>query len=128
MAVEQPVGAGELVEAAGSAAWEVFFGGLSQAFGGAGQSSSQKPAIRVRLRSAVQVAPLSNNQIQRSAVQTLSQAPSRVNVQGVNVSINQGTAVLNGTVRSEKDRRMSELLMRLEPGVRRVENRVVVLP
>ena len=32
----------------------------------------------------------------------------------------------SGTVTSEKDRRMSELLMRLEPGVSAIENRVVV--
>jgi hypothetical protein len=36
------------------------------------------------------------------------------------------TAILTGTAASEKDRRMSELLMRLEPGVRRIDNQVVI--
>lgn len=105
-----------------------FFGGLSQAFGGGGQGGSNQPVIRVRLRSAIEVAPRSKAAVQQSASRTLSGAPMRSGVQGVSVALNDGTAVLTGIVRKEKDRRMSELLMRLEPGVRQVDNRVVVSP
>ena len=47
---------------------------------------------------------------------------------GVNVQINDRTAVLEGTVAYESDRRMSELLLRLEPGVSGVQNRISVAP
>ncbi len=39
-----------------------------------------------------------------------------------------GAMVLRGTVASESDRRMAELLMRLEPGVRSIDNQIVVAP
>lgn len=47
---------------------------------------------------------------------------------GVQVQINDRTAILQGSVANEGDRRMSELLMRLEPGVNRVQNRISVAP
>jgi osmotically-inducible protein OsmY len=37
------------------------------------------------------------------------------------------TAILIGAVASERDRRMSQLLVQLEPGVAKVENRIVVV-
>lgn len=103
-----------------------FFGGLSQAFGGGNNGGSTQPVIRVRLRSAIEVAPRSPVLVQQSATKTLTAAPPRSGVQGVAVSMNGRTAVLSGVVKTEKDRRMSELLMRLQPGVRAVDNRVVV--
>lgn len=38
------------------------------------------------------------------------------------------TAVLSGVASTQQDRRMSELLMRLEPGVYAIQNNVVVRP
>ncbi|MCA9138268.1 MAG: BON domain-containing protein [Planctomycetales bacterium] len=100
------------------------FGALGSAFGGQ-SASSQKPTIRVRLRSAVDVAPLAAEQVQFSARRALSVTP-RSGMRGVNVVMDGRTAILQGVVGSEKDRRMSELLIRLEPGVSRVDNQVVV--
>ncbi|WP_231741960.1 BON domain-containing protein [Stieleria varia] len=102
------------------------FGGL---FGGLNQgASTSKPAVRVRLRSAVDVEPLPPAEVQATVSTRLSTVTKAPALRNVNVSMNGRTAVLTGAVRTEKDRRMSELLMRLEPGVSSVENRVSVLP
>lgn len=98
------------------------FGG----FGGLGGATTNEPAIRTRLRSAVDVAPLPSAQIQQSAQSRFYRSPASSKFNGVQVQMVEGTAVLRGVVTSEKDRRMSELLMRLEPGVRQVANEIVV--
>lgn len=99
--------------------------GLGQ---GLGSSTQTKPTLRTRLRSGIDVVPLPTQQIQSTAQSRFYQTPSGSGLSGVQVNMVQGTAVIQGVVRSEKDRRMSELLMRLEPGVRNVSNQVIVLP
>jgi hypothetical protein len=101
------------------------FGGLGGAFGGQG-ATNQRPIIRVRLRSAIEVAPRPAEQVQQSVIDTLNILPSRNGLEKVGVQVEGRTAILFGTVRTEKDRRMSELMMRLEPGIDRVDNRVTV--
>ncbi len=97
--------------------------------GGFGQSSTPaKPTLRTRLRSSVSVTPLQAQQIQSAAQSRFYQTPSTSRMSGVQVNMIEGTAVINGVVGSEKDRRMSELLMRLEPGVRNVSNQIIVSP
>ncbi len=105
------------------------FGGFGGAngFGGTGAANNE-PAIRTRLRSAIEVAPTAPAIIQARANLNLYRAPDRAGVDNVNVYVQDGTAVVTGTVTNDRDRRMSELLMRLEPGVRRVDNRVIVSP
>lgn len=102
------------------------FGGFGGGFGNTGTTSP--PAIRTRLRSAIEVAPVPSAFVQARANQRLYRAPDRAGVDNVGVTFQDGTAIVTGTVASERDRRMSELLMRLEPGVRRVDNRVIVAP
>lgn len=106
------------------------FGGLNNLFGGLGQQGGQssKPVLRTRIRSAVKIAPAAPAMVQREASIRLRQASSDRQLRGVNVQMIGRTAVLTGTVANESDRRMSELMLRLEPGVSSVENRVVVLP
>jgi hypothetical protein len=123
-------------------------GGLGAAFGSlfggnAARGNTSTPPIRTRLRSAVEVAPLESGRVQQSAASRLrgtsnlttvnGNLPGRMNSQssryhGVNVQIQDRTATLSGTVRTESDRRMTELLMRLEPGVSRIENQLSVQP
>jgi len=91
-----------------------------------GSPQSSKPVIRTRLRSAVRVqapAPTRVGQIASRRFQSLSNRPQ---LRGVNVQMIGRTAILEGSVNNESDRRMSLLLMRLEPGVSRVDNRVIV--
>ncbi|TWT81876.1 BON domain protein [Planctomycetes bacterium CA13] len=105
-------------------------GGLS-GFGnlfGNNAGGATTPAIRTRLRSAIQVPPVSPLRTQQRLTRQLQSLPSQGRLPNVNVNMNGQTAVLNGTVQSERERRMSELLMRLEPGVRMVENRIQIQP
>jgi hypothetical protein len=105
--------------------------------------NSSTPALRTRLRSAVELPPqntfsvqsrqVSANQVFQnvSSVQPYSGAVDGYPVnpyQGVNVQVQGTTAVLQGTVGSESARRMSTLLMRLEPGVSQVQNRLMLQP
>ena len=108
-----------------------FGGGLGGLLGGqgfGGGNANTKPVIRTRMRSAVEVDLPSASVMQRRASEHLHCVPARVGISGVNVTLHQQTAIMTGVVQSERDRRMSELLMRLEPGVRRVENRIIVMP
>lgn len=106
------------------------FGGLGGLFGGLGGAtqSNEAPIIRTRLRSAISVAPIAPRRVQRVANTRFRQLAKQPNMRGINVDMQGRTAVISGVVKSARDRRMSQLLMRLEPGVNRVENRVIVRP
>ncbi|MCC9655210.1 BON domain-containing protein [Rhodopirellula halodulae] len=125
-------------------------GGLGAAFGslfggnnfGGGGGGATAP-IRTRLRSAVTGPGLQAADVQRAAnarlrgssnlTSTRGNVPGLRNSNGsryagVNVQIENRTATLTGSVANESDRRMTELLMRLEPGVSRVNNQLSVAP
>lgn len=116
--------------------------------GAAGGSDAAAP-LRTRLRNAVVLPPASievqiaqeiniNDRLQRTstlgprprnegqffpgAANALSERPHF----GVNVQMQGRTAILQGTVSTAAHRRMSELLIRLEPGVSQVDNRINV--
>ena len=103
-------------------------GALGNLFGGfnTGGNQSSAPVIRTRLRSAVTTAPVPPATVARTAGLRLQTIPGRPQFRGLNVQMQGRTAVLSGTVASQKDRRMSEMLLRLEPGVSRVVNEVIV--
>ena len=105
-------------------------GGLNSLFGGGlgGSGQSSKPIIRTRIRSAIQIDPIPPARVQQTATTRLQKLPLQRKLAGVNVQMIGRTAVVSGTVGSESDRRMTELLLRLEPGVSKVDNRVVVSP
>ena len=103
-------------------------GGLGGIFGGnfGGGGQANTPTIRTRLRSAIQVAPIPAQQVQFNANQRIVQLPQRQGMQNVQVNMVGRTAVIQGTAASDRDRRMAELLMRLEPGVSQVQNNVTI--
>ncbi len=105
-------------------------GGFGRMFdnSGAGSAKSERPALRTRLRSAIAASPLPPAQIQRTASARFQTLASRPQLRGVRVNMQGRTAVIEGTVRSDSDRRMSELLMRLEPGISGIENRLTIQP
>lgn len=105
-------------------------GGFGSLIDNASSSAAEAaaPVIRTRLRSAIRVQPRPPMQVQRIATGRFRSYPNRSRLGGITVSMQGRIAVLEGTVEMESDRRMSHLLMRLEPGVSQVENRVVVLP
>lgn len=133
LSVAQPGGAGGLGGGLGGRGFGGGgfggLGGLGGLFGNAGGTTQNvKPTIRTRLRSAVNAPAIPNVVVQQNANDHLRLLPSTAGVNGISVSVEAGTAVVTGIVQNEHDRRMSELLMRLEPGVRRVENRVIIAP
>ena len=105
-------------------------GGLGSLFGGLNtQGQAARPAIRTRLRSRVLHEPHPPERVERRATQrfrSLSTPMSRPEMRGVNVTMEGRRAVLTGTVGSARDHRMSEMLMRLEPGVSVIENRLQI--
>lgn len=108
------------------------FGGLSP-FGanpfGTNNSASAKPSVRTRLVNGVEPA---STAFQGSAIvqppRQYSAAPVSKMVNGYSIAVVDGVATVTGVARTAKDRRMAELLLKLEPGVNRVENRIVVSP
>lgn len=115
------------------------FGGFGGGFGGLGgfgsafganqfNQGSNGPTIRTRLRSAVVVPPRSQAVVANRVQRTFYRTPAADRLENVGVAIEGTTAIVSGTVSNESDRRMSELLLRLEPGIDRVENRVQVIP
>ncbi len=105
-------------------------GGFGRLFDNAtaGSSEAAKPIIRTRLRSAIQVQSRAPAQVGRTATGRFQSLAGRPQLRGVNVRMQGRTAVIQGRVSNESDRRMSELLMRLEPGVSGVNNQVVIGP
>ncbi len=94
----------------------------------AGGSEASKPVLRTRLRSAIQIQSPASMRVKSVAASRFQSLPSQYQLRGVNVQMQGRTAVIQGSVLNESDRRMSHLLMSLEPGVSRVENRVIVRP
>ena len=80
------------------------------------------------MRSAINVPATPPAVVQSSAMLRLRTLPNQQQMRGVNVTMRGKTAVISGVVATDRDRRMSELLLRLQPGVRSVENQVVVSP
>lgn len=108
------------------------FGGLSP-FGanpfGTNNSASTKPSIRTRLVNGVE--PASTAFQGSTTVQPQRQysaAPVSKIVNGYSIAVVDGVATVSGVARTAKDRRMAELVLKLEPGVNRVDNRIVVSP
>lgn len=99
------------------------FGG---AFGGQQGQASAQPALRTRLRSGIDVAPMLPEQVQTRAVERIRQLPTANQINGIGIVMEGRTAILTGEVASEQQRRMSELLIRLEPGVSQIDNRLTI--
>ncbi len=101
-------------------------GGLSQLFGGMGQSQQQQRSVRTRLSSGIQVTPLAASSVGNSVNSRLASMPTTSRFTGINVQMDGRTAILTGLVSSESDKRMARLLVRLEPGVSKIEDRIEV--
>jgi hypothetical protein len=102
-------------------------GGLSSLFGGINNQGSQttKPAIRTRLRSAVLHEPYPPEVLQQRIGQQFFNS-TRPELQGVRVTMEGRRGILTGEVESDRHIRMSEMLLRLEPGVDDIDNQLRV--
>ena len=104
------------------------FGGGFSPFGGGfgGQGQQNERTIRTRITSGVDVAPPAPRAVGAIVNRRLASLAGDQRFVGVNVAMDGRTAILTGRVASEADRRMARLLVRLEPGVSRIENRLEV--
>ncbi|QDV70342.1 BON domain protein [Rosistilla carotiformis] len=112
----------------GGAMGGAFGGAFNQLFGAGaqGQSQSNQKTFRTRLRGEIEVDRPSVASRQSTIQNRLVNLPVAARMTGVRLKMNDRTAVLTGNVKTEKDRRMAEMLMRLEPGVSKVDNRLIV--
>ena len=104
------------------------FGGMNP-FGanpfGANNAAAQ-PKVRLRLQGQVEVPAQQRQAALVRNQQQLRNSQVRRLVNGFDVSFDQGVATINGVAATAKDKRMAELMLKLEPGVRQVDNRIVV--
>lgn len=111
------------------------FGGLGgmNPFGmnpfGTNNAARGKPAVRTRLVNGVDpLQPVTIAQPAISEPQPIFSAPVAKIVDGYSIAVLDGTATLTGVAKSDRDRRMAELVLKLEPGVIRIDNQIVVQP
>lgn len=110
----------------GGAFGGAFGNAFGQAPGGTGQGQEQSKTIRIRLRSDIEVAAPRVESRQNVISSHLHQNASAARVQSVRVELSGRTAVLTGSVATERDKRLAANLVRLEPGVSKIDNRLVV--
>lgn len=101
------------------------FGNFGNLFGG-NSGSQAKPPVRARLRGSVDVPAEMVRAGEIRTRQNIQSTPAQRIVNGYSASVEDGVARISGTASNDKQRRMAELLLRLEPGVRRVENNITV--
>ncbi len=97
-----------------------------QGLGGAG--ATRQRVVRPRQRIAFDYPQRSRSAIQQSVRTRISGLSRRApEVAGVEVTVDgEGVATLRGTVESEDARRLAAAMLRLEPGIRSVENQLTV--
>lgn len=96
---------------------------------GANNAANNQRQVRTRLQGQVEIpAAMQQASELRTQQQVQVAAPVRRLVNGYDVSVDSGVATITGVASTEKDRRMAELLLKLEPGVRSVDNQIVVAP
>lgn len=125
----------------GAADVEAFFGSINQAAQNAqrqqrSSSSRRSTSSSSTTRPEVLVAITASPELQRAvstrrvpaavSASNVSRLLSRKGMHGVAVSAQEGVATLEGVVASPSDKLLAEKLAAIEPGVRRVDNRLVV--
>ncbi len=88
-------------------------------------SSFKKPPIQVQLRPLFTVQLSSASELSTQASARLNQAlPTRV--AGTQISVSDGTATIEGSVKSEYDRQLAARILSLQPGISQIENRLTI--
>ncbi|MBM83188.1 MAG: hypothetical protein CMJ78_21720 [Planctomycetaceae bacterium] len=97
-------------------------------FGRYGQGQSRKSKIRPRQRIAFTFPKLSSTVIASSVKVQFTQLSTSLPVlKGLGIKVDdKGKATLSGTVTSDRERRLAANLVRLEPGVRSIQNNLEV--
>lgn len=106
-------------------------GGLGGMFGGGNrqggvQEQESARRIRTRLRADIRGPNVPSPQVEAQIQNRWAKLPSQPRFRGVDVEMRGRTAVLHGEVGTPEDRRMAELMLRLEPGVSQIQNQLLV--
>jgi osmotically-inducible protein OsmY len=114
-------------------------GNLSAGFGAGGQGGRGSSGNQARRQTQnfaqystnITFAPQTGSPVDSPAtsapiVASLETRVAALPQSGVRVSVEDGTVVLRGTVATESDRRVAERMAKLEPGIDRVQNELVV--
>lgn len=94
--------------------------------GGAGRNQRARTDVRISLRVAFDYPKATSSQISATLVRRLTNLQQIRTLSGVEILVNDGTAVLRGVVATEHERALSERLVLLEAGVWDVKNELVV--
>lgn len=91
-------------------------------------SSNTQPEVRVAITASTELQRFvaANRAPAAVTISNVSRALTRRGMNGVNFVTEDGVAILDGTVANAADRLLAEKLAAIEPGVRRVDNRLVV--
>lgn len=91
-------------------------------------SSSTRPEVRVTVTASPELQRFVAANRAPAAVtnSNVSRALTRRGMNGVNFVTEDGVAILDGTVANAADKLLAEKLAAIEPGVRRVDNRLVI--
>ncbi|MGL4512489.1 MAG: hypothetical protein ACRCT8_05310 [Lacipirellulaceae bacterium] len=100
------------------------FGGARRGRGEGNDGDSPRPPVRVplRVRFTTRVAPMAAS----LSAQRVTRLWALGGVEGASLALEGSTAVLTGSVATIDARLLAEKLASIEPGVRRVENRLLV--
>jgi hypothetical protein len=93
-------------------------------------SANQKKQLRPQLQVGFDMPPVAPTTLQASVQTRFANTPN-LGERGAGVTLaadETGAIVLTGTVKNEGDRRLMEMLVRLEPGVNTVRNELQVAP
>lgn len=101
--------------------------GLNQA-GRTTRAGNVKTTLRPQQRVAFDYAPPTEATTQRSLQAQFSGERSGASLKGVDVNLENGVAVLRGSVDSDESRKLAAIMARLEPGVSKVRDELVVPP
>jgi PPE-repeat protein len=91
-------------------------------------SSSTRPEVRVTVTASPELQRFvaANRAPAAVTISNVSRALTRRGMNGVNFVTEDGVAILDGTVANAADKLLAEKLAAIEPGVRRVDNRLVI--
>jgi hypothetical protein len=91
-------------------------------------SSNTQPEVRVAITASPELQRFvaANRAPAAVTISNVSRALTRRGMNGVNFVTEDGVAILDGTVANAADKLLAEKLAAIEPGVRRVDNRLVI--
>lgn len=86
------------------------------------------PPVHVQFQPMFYFNPPSSSQVEYALQTRLNQLLGYENSQLISVSVNNRVAILRGNVGSEYARRLLEKVLKIEPGISQVDNKIVVAP